>query len=83
MCFIKKGFIESRGGSRTAATSKMELFVTIVNDFQLQCCSSPRSASGKSFHIVSEGSSDWVFRYSPKCGQVLEIRGYPRQKQVA
>ena len=44
-----------RGGSRTAATSKMERFVIIVNGFQpltiitkalhLGCCSSPRSAS--------------------------------------
>ena len=44
-----------RGGSRTAATSKMELFVIIVNSFQLVNyyhkvlhlgrCSSPRSAS--------------------------------------
>ena len=34
---------EIRDGSRAAATSKMELFVIIVN---LGCCSSPRSASG-------------------------------------
>ena len=27
-------FFRSRGGSRTAATSKMELFVIIVNGFQ-------------------------------------------------
>ena len=51
--------VGSRGGSRTAATSKMELFVIIVNGFQLEavnyyhkelhlgCCSSPRSASGQ------------------------------------
>ena len=38
------------GGSRTAAASKMERFVIIVNGFQLLhlgCCSSPRSASEK------------------------------------
>ena len=45
-----------QGGSRTAATSKVELFVIIVNGFQpftifiksfpFGCCSSPRSASG-------------------------------------
>ena len=38
-----------RGGSRTAATSKMERFVIIVNGFHeglhLGCCSSPRSVS--------------------------------------
>ena len=40
-----------RDGSRTAATSKMELFVIIVNglyyhkELYLECCSSPRSAS--------------------------------------
>ena len=43
-----------RSGPRTAATSKMELFVMIVNgsavnyyhkELQLGCCSSPRSAS--------------------------------------
>ena len=46
-----------RDGSRTAAASKMERFVIIVNGFQLQavnyyhealhlrCCSSPRSVS--------------------------------------
>ena len=43
-----------RGGSRAAATSKMECFVIIVNRFQpltiikalhLGCCSGPRSAS--------------------------------------
>ena len=46
-----------RGGSRAAATSKMECFVIIVNDWKLEavnyyrkelhlgCCSSPRSAS--------------------------------------
>ena len=44
---------QSRGGSRTAATSKMERLVIIVNGFQLLTiitkrsifCSSPRSAS--------------------------------------
>ena len=41
----------TRGGSRAAATSKVELFVIIVNGFHyhkeldLGCCSSPRSAS--------------------------------------
>ena len=38
-----------RGGSRAAATSKMECFVIIVNYYHkalhLGCCSSPRSAS--------------------------------------
>ena len=48
-----------RGGSRAAATSKMERFVRIVNGFQpltiitkrsfhLGCCSLSRSASKKS-----------------------------------
>ena len=38
----------TRGRSRTAATSKVELFVIIVNGWKLHlgCCSSPRSASG-------------------------------------
>ena len=40
----------TRHGSRTAATSKMERFVIIVNYYHkalhLGCCSSPRSASG-------------------------------------
>ena len=54
-----------RGGSRTAATSKMERFVMIVNGWKpltiitksyhkalhLGCCSSPRSASGNGCHI--------------------------------
>ena len=44
----------NRGGSRTAAKSKLELFVLIVNGFQpltiitklhLGCCSSPRYAT--------------------------------------
>ena len=48
-----------RGGSRAAATSKMERFVIIANGFQpltiyhkvlhLGCCSSPRSASDCGF----------------------------------
>ena len=43
-----------RGGSRTAATSKMELFVIIVNGYyhkvlHLGCCSSPRSASANKY----------------------------------
>ena len=42
---------EIRGGSRTVATSKMKLFVTIVavnychKELHLRCCSSPRSAT--------------------------------------
>ena len=41
--------LESRDGSRTAAISKMERAVIIVNDWKLhlECCSSPRSASEK------------------------------------
>ena len=40
----------SRGGSRAAATSKMERFMIIVNGYfhkalHLECCSSPRSDS--------------------------------------
>ena len=39
----------NRGGSRTAAKSKIDRFVTIVNYYHktlhLGCCSSPRSAS--------------------------------------
>ena len=40
-------FNKIRGGSRAAATSKMECFLIIVNGFQrlLGCCSSPRSTS--------------------------------------
>ena len=38
-----------RGGSRTAATSKMKRFVIIVNGFHIGCCSSPRSAFDTSF----------------------------------
>ena len=34
-----------RGGSRTAAASKMEHLLIIVNGWKLGCCSSPRSAS--------------------------------------
>ena len=41
-----------RGGSRTAATSKIERFVIIVNCYykalHLGCCSNPRSASDNS-----------------------------------
>ena len=41
---------ERRGGSRTAATSKMERFVKAVNyyhkELYLGYCGSPRSASG-------------------------------------
>ena len=50
-------YVRSKGGSRAAATSKMECFVIIVNGFQsltiiakhsiFGCCSSPRSASEK------------------------------------
>ena len=50
---------KSWGGSKTAATSKLELFVIIVNGWKpltvitkcliLRCCSSPRSASEKSY----------------------------------
>ena len=54
----------SRGGSRTAATSKMELFVIVVNGLQLLTvitkysisdvvCSSPRSAFGSSILNIS------------------------------
>ena len=43
-------FLVSRGKSRTAATSKMEYFVIIVNYYHKVlhhgCCSSRRSASG-------------------------------------
>ena len=52
-----------RGGSRTAARSKMERFVIIVNGFQpltittktlhIGCCSSPRSASESSWSTIS------------------------------
>ena len=47
--------IGSRGGSRAAATSKMECFVIIVNYYHkaphLGCCSIPRSASGSQNRI--------------------------------
>ena len=42
-------FSVTRGGSRTAATSKMKRSVIIVNVWKplhLECCSTPRSASG-------------------------------------
>ena len=46
---LHKNYNINRGGSRTAATSKMERFVIIVNYYHkalhLGCCSSPRSAS--------------------------------------
>ena len=52
-----------RGGSRTAARSKMERFVITVNGFQpltlitktlhIGCCSSPRSASESSWSTIS------------------------------
>ena len=48
--FIKKETLAQvfKGGSRTAAISKMAHFVIIVNGWKLHlgCCSSPRSASG-------------------------------------
>ena len=44
-CLFKSPDEVFRGGSRAAATSKMERFVIIVNGF-LGCRSSPRSASG-------------------------------------
>ena len=56
----------ARGGSRTAAISKMERFVIIVNGFQLPavnyyhkalhlgCCSSPRSASSYCSTVESD-----------------------------
>ena len=45
-------------GSRTAAASKMELFVITVNgwkhhrELHLGCCSSPRSASGSPSYCI-------------------------------
>ena len=53
MCFenLKRITMHPRGGSRTAATSKMERFMIMeaVNYYHkalhLGCCSSPRSAS--------------------------------------
>ena len=46
---------KSKGGSRTAATSKMERFVIIVNGWKqsahLGRCSSPRSASEENFSM--------------------------------
>ena len=52
---FRSKYIHARGGSRAAATSKMERFVIIVNGWEafnyyhktllLGCCSSPRSAS--------------------------------------
>ena len=57
--------VSTRLGSRTAATSKMEHFVTIVNGWKLLtiyhkvlhrgCCSSPRSASEHK-HIYKEAA---------------------------
>ena len=49
--WILQTFLKTRGGSRTAATTKRELFVIIVNGWtllhqpHLGCCSSPRSTS--------------------------------------
>ena len=62
LSFFHGEIIECRGGSRAAATSKMERFVIIVNGWKLEavnyyhkalhlgCCSSPRSASG--MHLI-------------------------------
>ena len=51
-----------RGGSRAAATSKMEHFVIAVNYYNkalhLRCCSSPRSASDTNSLNVSNKYRD-------------------------
>ena len=41
-----------RGGSRTAATSKMQIFLIIKLD--LGCCSSPRSASDNIQYFINQ-----------------------------
>ena len=60
LCRIWAAWQMHRGGSRTAATFKMELFVIIVNGLtvnyyhkvlHLGCCSSPRSASSECIQI--------------------------------
>ena len=58
-CAYTQSKVQFRGGSRTAATSKVELFVIIVKrleavnyyhkELHLGCCSSPRSASAVRF----------------------------------
>ena len=62
-----------RDGSRTAATSEMELVVIIVNGFQpyLGCCSCPRSASESYIQtcetkMKSQSLVKQCFRASPK-----------------
>ena len=44
----------TRDGSRTAATSKMELFVKI--ELHLGCCSSPRSTSDDNSFVQQIGA---------------------------
>ena len=57
-----------RGGSRTAATSKMECFVITVNYYHkvlhLGCCSSPRSDSEHDWNVpnvLSKCTTFWLF----------------------
>ena len=44
--------IVTKGGSRTAGTSKMERFMIIVNSWNLECCSSPTSSSGYRGYLI-------------------------------
>ena len=69
-----------RGGSRAAATSKMECFVKAVNYYHkalhLGCCSSPRSASAPCYFIL-----DIVFiKYQPfqsnALSKICQNRGF-------
>ena len=60
--FCYKDFVNIRGGSRTAATSKMERCV-IHQALHLGCCSSPRSASE---HLVQYKKIEFKISLSEK-----------------
>ena len=80
--FITKIVIDTdRSGSRAAATSKMELFVTTVHYYHkvlhLGCCSSPRSASGYKFlkdmgMNMKRNATFWTYQKLP-FGAVLKL----------
>ena len=74
----------TRGGSRTAATSKMERFVIIVNGWKLEAvnyyhkvlhlgyCSSPRSASGTLQNTNCAGQMQTLLKFT---SQILSSVG--------
>ena len=76
----KLHIIWTRNGSRTAATSKIELFVIIVN-VHLGCCSSPSSASVNvlwTFNLgcLTTGVVTYTLRYFPR--NIYTLRCFPR-----